>query len=526
MKIVTQEEMRGLEEAAVKAGVSLDTLMENAGLAVARWIADHLGYLPSRRVLTLVGPGNNGGDGLCAARHLSRWGATVVCYLCVGRPDRDPKRDLAAADGVQFVDAAEDPQFARLRTLALNSHLVLDAILGTGRARALIPPVSDEIRVVLGAARVHRPLVVALDLQTGLNANTGDFDANGLPADIVLTLGAPKLGMYLKPLVNPAEAVVTLDIGIPAGEDRDVRVEAMTEESAAALLPLRPIASNKGTYGRALVVGGSKNFVGAAYLAAAAAAASGAGIVTLAAPRSVTEIVASRLAEATYVPLVESEPGAPDPEVAGRQIIQACERVTAMLIGPGLGQTPYIGPMLRRMLAGPLPDIPLIFDADGLNALARVRMWWEQLRRPAAITPHPGEMARLMETTVEAVQDDRLGTARAGAEKFGCVVILKGACTIVAHPDGRARISPWANAALATGGTGDVLAGVVVSLLAQGVAPFDAATLAVYAHGLAGHMASGRTGVASLVAGDVLAELPEAVRRLEARRLRQSWPLL
>jgi NAD(P)H-hydrate epimerase len=525
MKIVTQEEMRALEEAAVQAGTSLDTLMENAGLAIARWVADRLGYLHSRRILTLVGPGNNGGDGLCAARHLSRWGANVTCYLCMSRPQTDPKRALAEQAGVAFVDAARDPGFARLKSLAAGSHLILDAILGTGRARALIPPVSDEIRVVIDETRrvrPTRPFVVAVDIQTGLNADTGEFDPNGLPAEVVLTLGAPKLGLYLRPLVNPAEHVVTVDIGIPDGADRAVRVDAITEAMAASVLRPRPITSNKGTYGRALVVGGSKMYIGAAYLATAAAAASGAGIVSLAAPRSVTETVAARLAEATYVPLVESEPGAPDPEVAGRQIIQACDRATALLVGPGLGQTPYIGPMLRRLLAGPLPDIPLVFDADGLNALARMPSWWEPLRRLAVITPHPGEMARLLDTTVEAVQNDRLGTARAAAARFGCVAILKGACTVVAHPDGRARINPWANAGLATGGTGDVLAGVVVSLLAQGAPPFDAATFAVYAHGLAGHIARARTGDAAMVAGDVLASLPEAVRRLEAQPRPQS----
>jgi NAD(P)H-hydrate epimerase len=518
MKIVTQEEMRVLEESAVQAGVSLDSLMENAGLAVAGWIRDRLGYLHSRRILVLVGPGNNGADGLCAARHLSRWGARVTCYLCVGRPDRDPKRDLAIAAGVELVDAAQDPGFGRLGRLAAESHVVLDAILGIGRARSLIPPVSDEIRVIVEAARATRPLFVALDVQTGLNADTGEFDPNGLAADVVLTLGAPKIGLYLRPLVNPKGSVITLDIGIPEGADRGVRVEAMTREMASSILRPRPLASNKGSYGRSLIVGGSKNFVGAAYLATAAAAASGTGIATLAAPRSVAEIVASRLAEATYVPLVESEPGAPDPEVAGRQIVQACERVTALLIGPGLGQTPYIGPMLRRLLGGPLPDIPMAFDADGLNALAKIRGWWEQLRRPAVITPHPGEMSRLMETTVEEVQRDRLAAARQGASKFRCVVILKGACTVVANPDGRVRVSPWANAGLATGGTGDVLAGVVVGLLSQGIGPFDAATLAVYAHGLAGDLARKRVGETAMVAGDVLADLPHAIHELEAAR--------
>jgi len=519
MKIVTQEEMRALEQRAVGAGVPMDTLMENAGLAVARWIAGHLGFLHTRRILVLVGPGNNGSDGLVAARHLSRLGAAVTCYICIGRPAEDPKRGIAVDHGVKFVEAREDPSFTKLRRLAGETHVVLDAILGIGRARAIIPPISDEIAAINEAAHASRPLFVALDLQSGLNADTGEFDPMGIQSSIVLTLGAPKLGLFLRPLVDPYSSVVVLDIGIPAGADNGLRVELISMQSAAALLPDRPLASNKGTYGRVLVVGGSKNYVGAASLAARAAARAGAGIVTLAAPRSVAEIVAAGVAECTYVPLVESEPGAPDPEVAGRQIIQATERTSAMLIGPGLGQTPYIGPMLRRLMSGPLPEMPIVLDADGLNALSKMRDWWENLRRPGVITPHPGELARLLDTTVAEVQADRLGMARAAAARFGYVVILKGACTIVANPDGRARVSPFANPGLATGGTGDVLAGIVVGLLAQRMTPFDAATLAVYVHALAGHAARARFGEVAMTATDVLGELPDALRTLEVSKL-------
>lgn len=519
MKIVTQEEMRALEQRAVDAGVPLDTLMENAGLAVARWIASRLGFLHTRRVLVLVGPGNNGSDGLVAARHLSRLGASVTCYVCIGRPADDPKRKLAVAHGVQWIEAGEDEGFRKLRRLAGEAHVVLDAILGIGRARAIIPPISDEIAAVLEASRASRPLFVALDLQSGLNADSGEFDPSGIQSSVVLTLGAPKLGLFLRPLVDPYSSVVVLDIGIPPGADDGLRVDLMSRADAAALLPERPLASNKGTYGRAMVVGGSKSYVGAASLAARAAGKAGAGIVTLAAPRSVAEIVSAGLAECTYVPLVESEPGAPDPEVAGRQIIQAAERISAMLIGPGLGQTPYIGPMLRRLMTGPLPEMPIVLDADGLNALSKMRDWWVQFRRPGVLTPHPGELARLLDTTIAEIQSDRLAVARAAAAKFGYVVILKGACTIVASPDGRARISPFANPGLASGGTGDVLAGVVVGLLAQRMTPFDAATLAVYAHGMAGHAARDRFGEMAMTATNVLEELPAALQALESAKL-------
>ncbi|MBI4305878.1 MAG: NAD(P)H-hydrate dehydratase [Chloroflexi bacterium] len=525
MKIVTQEEMRALENRSVEAGVPTDALMENAGLAVAQWIARRLGgRLLTRRILVLVGPGNNGGDGLVAARHLSRWGANVTCYICISRPDPDPMGRLATEAGARFVLANDDPGFTELERMARSSHVILDAILGIGRARSLIPPVSDEIRVVRWAAEETRSLVVSLDVQTGLDADTGELDPNGLRGDVVLTLGAPKIGLYLRPIVDPSRNVVVLDIGVPPGLDGDVQTELITGNLASSFLPDRPISSNKGTYGRAMIVGGSKNYVGAAYLAAAAAGRAGAGIVTLAAPRSIAEIISARLAEATYLPLVESEPGAPDPEVAGKQILQSCERVTAMLIGPGLGQTPYIGPMLRRLIQGPLPQIPLVLDADGLNALARIDGWWNQMKRPGILTPHPGEMARLLDSTVSDVQKDRLETARAAAKKFGYVVILKGACTIIANPDGRARVSPWANAALARGGTGDVLAGAVAGFLAQGLATFDAATLAVYAHGLAGEFVRERVGATSASAGDVLAEMPRAIHQLESTKAPGSVP--
>ncbi|MBI4220562.1 MAG: NAD(P)H-hydrate dehydratase [Chloroflexi bacterium] len=519
MKIVTQEEMRDLETRSVEAGVSLDSLMENAGLAVARWIRERLGgRLLTRRVLVLVGPGNNGADGLVAARHLSRWGANVTCYVCISRPDPDPKANLAAYAGARFVSAADDPGFAELERLARSAHVTLDAILGIGRARSLIPPISDETRIVRWASEESGSLVVALDVQSGLDADTGELDPNGLRGHIVLTLGVPKIGLYLQPLVDPSRDVVVIDIGIPSGLDDGVQTELITEELAASLLPERPITSNKGTYGRALIVGGSKNYVGAAYFSTAAAGRAGAGIVTLAAPRSIAEVVASSHADATYVPLVESEPGAPDPEVAGKQILQACERATALLIGPGLGQTPYIGAMLRRIIQGSLPQIPLILDADALNALSRMEGWWRQLRRPGILTPHPGEMARLLESTVAEVQNDRLKAALGAAKKFGYVMILKGACTIVANPDGRARVSPWANAALAKGGTGDVLAGAAAGFLAQGLPTFDAATLAVYAHGLAGDLVRKRLGETSATASDVLDELPRAIRSLESAR--------
>ena len=271
VKIVSVRQMREIEQASVRAGVSLDDLMENAGLAIAEALRDRLPSPGSGPALVLVGPGNNGGDGLVAARHLAARGVAVTAYLFLARASEDEKRDLAVDAGVEIVHAFEDADRSKLAAAAAEAGVIVDAVLGTGRARPIEPPLSELFAVIREHAHAQ---IVAVDLPTGMATDTGHMDPNGLEASEILVLGRPKIGLFLEPTGAPWRF---LDIGIPDGLDTRISTELMTSDSMAGIMPARPARSNKGTYGRALIVAGSESYVGAAYLAAAAAGRAGAG---------------------------------------------------------------------------------------------------------------------------------------------------------------------------------------------------------------------------------------------------------
>lgn len=508
MKVVTTRQMRDLEQASVRAGVSLDTLMENAGQAIAEAVRDRLPSSGSGPALVLVGPGNNGADGLVAARHLATRGVDVTAYLFMPRAAEDEKRDRAIEAGAKVVHAFDDENYSSLTELVINATVILDAVLGTGRGRPIEPPLSDQLRIVKRNA--HAP-IIAVDVATGMSTDTGHMDLNGLQAIETLVLGRPKIGLFLEPT---GRAWRLLDIGIPDGLDAQIPTELMTPAAMTRIVPSRPPRSNKGTFGRALIIAGSENYVGAAYLSSAAAGRAGAGLVTLALPDTIYPLVASRLSESTFIPLVEQGRNVIDSGFAAVQVTDAARSATSMLIGPGIGQTPSSVEFVRSVLLDRREGPRLVIDADGLNAIASVDDWQGRIRGPAILTPHPGEMARLRGSSVVDVERDRVHSAQSAAETWRHIVVLKGACTVVAHPDGRTAISPWVNPGMATGGTGDVLAGLIAGFLAQGMDPFDAASLGVYSHGLAGDIARQATGDVAMVAGDVLESLPAALKQL------------
>lgn len=508
MKVVTTRQMWELEQASVRAGVSLDTLMENAGLAIAEALRDRLPRAGSGPALILIGSGNNGSDGLVVARHLASRGINVTAYLLMNRPAEDEKYDLASAAGVKMVHEFDDDDHSLLIATVSEAMVIVDAVLGTGRGRPIEPPLSDLLRTVRDNAKTA---IVAVDIETGMSTDTGTMDPNGLDANETLVLGRPKIGHFLEPKGTPWRC---LDIGIPEGLDDQIQTELMTTSSIARMIPDRMPRSNKGTFGRALIVAGSENYVGAAYLSSAAAGRAGVGLVTLALPDTIYPLIASRLAEATYIPLVEHSRNVIDFRLAAVQVTDASRSASSMLIGPGLGQTPSTVEFVHAVLLDRREGPQLVIDADALNSLASVDDWQGRIPGPTILTPHPGEMARLRGSTVTEVERDRVHTAQSAAETWRHIVVLKGACTIVAHPDGRTAISPWVNPGMATGGTGDVLAGLIVGFLAQGMEPFDAAALGVYAHGLAGEIAKRGVGEVSMVAGDVLESIPAALKKL------------
>jgi hydroxyethylthiazole kinase-like uncharacterized protein yjeF len=562
VKVVTVEQMRAIEQAADSQGLSYATMMENAGRAVASWL-EGKGVL-GKRVLVLVGPGNNGGDGLVAARYLHQAGATVSLYCWKREIQDDENWNLAQRAGIPAIWSERDERLAKLRRLVAQTDWILDALLGTGVTRPITGALEGILTVVrkevakrkasrkpemlvnvLPSASVPAtdlaPVAVAVDVPSGLNCDSGAVDPSTLPADVTVTLAFPKAGQFLFPGAGYVGDLVVADIGIPRKLSKDIMLEVSTTSLIQAFLPKRPMDGHKGTFGKVMVVAGSANYTGAAYLAASAATRVGAGLVTLGIAEILHPILASKLSEATFL-LLPHEMGALVPE-AVKTLQERLAGYDALLLGPGLGRDEKTVEFVARLLTSPsgekrprmgflettaasaetesqLP--PLVIDADGLNALAEIEGWPEGLHRPAVLTPHPGEMARLLGTTLEDVKARRMELARRAAQQWNVVVVLKGAHTIIAAPPserggaakGRAYINPFANPALATAGTGDVLAGAIAGLLAQGLPPLKAAVAGTYVHGLAGQMVGEEIGLAGAVAGDLLTKLPLSIRRI------------
>ncbi|MDO8749748.1 MAG: NAD(P)H-hydrate dehydratase [Dehalococcoidia bacterium] len=516
MKIVTVDQMQALEVAADKAGVTVDALMEKAGLAVADHAIRHLGSPRGARVLVLVGPGNNGGDGLVAARYLHQWGARVQIYLCAPRKSPDPNFTLAEERGIPIATVAEDPGLDSLKRHLASTSLIIDAVLGTGKARPIEGQMRDILLQVADARRHQAKPLLAVDLPTGLDADTGAVDPACPGADITVTLGYPKIGHFTFPGAATTGRLEIADIGIPPGLDGGITLELVTPEMVRPMLPSRPIEAHKGSFGRLLVVAGSRNYVGASYLACLGAYRAGAGLVTLATPRGVYPIAAAKLTETTYLPLPETWSGSINSKAAS-DVMKALEGYAALSVGCGLSQDPETQLFVHELLLDnpALADIPTVLDADALNALTQVKDWPDHLKNHAVLTPHPGEMARLTGMSTAQVQEHRLEVARKYAQQWRQVLVLKGAFTVVASPQGAARISPFANPGLASAGTGDVLAGVIGGLLAQGLSPLDAATCGVYLHGAAGEELRHQLGDAGLLASDLLPEIPRRIKALK-----------
>lgn len=509
MKLVTAAQMRELEQAAVAAGTPLDELMEQAGLAVAQeaWLS--LGIVDGRRIVVLVGPGNNGGDGLVAARHLADWGADVVAYLLAPRSG-DKNFDLVAERGVPMFFATDDAGHASLQAALDGAEMLVDALLGTGRSRPIEGALASVLeRVNATLQRSTPPKVVAVDLPTGVDADSGRVDPLAIRADMTVTFGLAKVGLYTLPGSEYAGQVQVVDIGLPKAAEAAVPLDLLGIAWVRDRLPKRPKSSNKGTFGRVLVVAGSANYPGAARLAAEACYRVGAGLVTLAAPSSVQPLIAAVIPEATWLPLDGDSNALSADAVA--TIVAAARSCDAMLIGPGISQRDGVSDAVLRVLSSASAR-PCVVDADALNALAPRPGWHEHITTAAVLTPHPGEMARLLGTTVAEVQDNRLNVAMKAAAMWGKVVVLKGAHTVIAAPDGRAAISPYANPLLATAGTGDVLAGAIAGLLAQGLKPFEAAACGVYLHGLAAEEIGEEFADRGMLASELLPALPRAIR--------------
>ena len=512
MRVLDTAQMREADRRTIEEiGIPSIALMENAGRRVADVMASTFDDLAESSVAVLCGRGSNGGDGFVAARALRRRGADVAVFLLGQTADvhGDARTNLDALGSldVSVTEVPDAAAWAGRRLDIAACDVIVDAIFGTGLNRPLegmLPAVVDDVN----AARVP---VVAVDLPTGLAADTHRLIGPAIDADLTVTLAAPKIPLVFTPGSAFAGDVYVAEIGIPERVIDGVagpRLELVTPVTIRALVPDRADDAHKGTFGHVLIVAGSLGRTGAASLAGIGALRSGAGLVTVAVPRSCVPAVAAAAPEYMTLPLEEEQEGVVGAGALDAVLAAPCDVIAA---GPGLGTGPGAAGLVRGLLAR--ARVPLVLDADALNVCSDHPEWLDA--RPAAagdvvLTPHPGEMARLRGCTAQEVQDERLATARGMAAEHGVHVVLKGARTLVAAPDGSAAVNLTGNPGLATGGAGDVLTGVTAAWMAQLAHTADACKAAVYLHGLAADLAAREHGQTGLIASDVAAALGKA----------------
>lgn len=496
--------MADADQATIAAGTPSLTLMERAGAAIAQAAVACTGGVFGRRVVVLCGKGNNGGDGLVAARRLAALGARpVVVFLQDPAGLRgDPQANLARLAGIS--QSIYEPQ-ALAGELA-RCDVVIDALVGTGFRGSLTGNAAAAVEAVNASGKP----VVAADIPSGVDGATGRVDGPAIRARVTVTMAAPKLGLVLYPGSEYAGRVQVADIGITTPAPPAV-MGLPERDDVAAVLGRRPLDSHKRSVGTVLMVAGSVGMTGAAALGAHAALRCGAGLVTVATVTSMAKCVDLAVLEATTLALPETAYGTMAPTAADL-VLKRGESVDAVAIGPGLSTHPETAQAVRAMVAG--LRTPLVVDADGLNALAEDPAILARRAAPTVITPHPGELSRLLGTTTRAIQADRLAAARKAADLLQCVVVLKGYRSIVAGPGGPMVVVTTGGPALATGGTGDVLTGATVTLLAGGADAFAAAWAASWLHGRAGDVLGQRLGNRGVVAGDLPAALAEVIHDL------------
>ncbi len=504
MRYYKKEQMQEMEHKAVERGVSMEQLMEYAGGAAARFIQRKY-ELRGKRVAILCGKGNNGGDGYVAARLLRGCGAYVSVVLAEGFPATDLARQAYGRMGAGVISADWGREPRAVRQAVSDADIIIDGLYGFG-FRGAMP---EYIGVLAELANQSRAPVISLDIPSGVECNTGAVHGPCIRADYTVTFTVPKPGHILYPGREYCGQVVPAAAGIP-GEVVEQAVPALETLEPAHIKSLfrpRDSQSNKGDYGKLLCVCGSEGMAGAAIMCASAGLRCGAGLVNLALPRSIYPIAASRLLESVFTLLDREQDGSLTPETSVK-LENALQGAAACVIGCGLGTAPGTPELVEKLLLS--ARCPVVLDADGLNAVSKHP---EILReaaqtKPVIITPHPGEMARLMASSIQEVQADRLESASRFAREYGVITVLKGAGTLVAHPDGRTRMNLTGNPGMARGGSGDILTGMVGSFAAQGMEPLEAASAAVYLHGLAGDRCADRLSQQGMLPTDMLSELP------------------
>jgi|TARA_B110000263_G_scaffold170977_1_gene149008 NAD(P)H-hydrate epimerase len=518
MKVVSSDQMRVIENFAFKKGLNPEILMQNAGSAIAKEIDRRFGAAETSKVLFLIGSGNNAKDGLIVSSELLKKTSYEITIILLTGTLSDSmgfleKQGLIRSDVKIFdIDDLEN-NFRKISISLLDINVIVDAIFGIGLSRKIKDPLKSRIKNIQNLLNEDIPCV-AVDIPSGVNSDTGAIDEIILKADLTLALGYPKLAHYTQPAASFCGEIKVLDIGVTDQEMQDVHLNLITEKFVTSKIPIRDAKANKGTFGKVMIVGGSDEFIGAPALAGIAAAKAGAGLITSSIPRSIVSHFTYLFPEATLIQLPETQ-NHTDGWIAARLIHKELGKYSVMLIGCGLGVSRKTSNMVENLLLTNI-DLPkLVIDADALNILSNTSNWWSRISNNAILTPHPGEMSRLTQLPIEHIQSNRLNVAKEFSYQWNKTVVLKGANTVVSTPDGKSWVSEFANPALASAGTGDVLAGIITGLLAQKMSIENAAILGVYIHGIAGKIFKKQSG---LMARDLLDHIPVIMDQLRKHR--------
>ncbi len=522
MRVVTAAEMRQIDQDTIEGiGIPGIVLMETAGSAIVRAIEQH--YPTCKRIGILAGKGNNGGDGIVIARQLAHIGYDVYLFL-VSPPESftgEAAVNLQIAKNLKLrieeilTDATRETKESVSLNHIIRCELLVDAIFGTGLRGEVREPIAPLINTIN-----NLPIpILSVDLPSGLDADTGNPLGTCVQADRTVTIGLPKRGLLVHPGAEFAGKLEVVDIGFPEQvvDAQNIKVNRTTAAEASEWMPSRPSASHKGSYGRVLVIAGSTGMTGAAALASKAALRVGAGLVTLATPKHLNPILEGLLPEVMTLPLPETDAGSLAVSAVSTLLEFAEKTKSVLAIGPGLSQNPETVTLVHQLVRENQEQglgLRMVIDADGLNALAQATELIPLLGKDAVLTPHPGEMARLTNTSVSTLELDRISTAQQFASEHGVTLVFKGAPTVTGTPNGNVWINSTGNPGMATGGMGDVLTGIIAGLMAQGVLSEQAGALGVYVHGLAGDIVSERLGTHGLIASDVLEAVPEAIASL------------
>ncbi len=511
MKICSSSQMRKLDETSIKDyGIPGVVLMENAAAATVREIEAL--KLERSAAAVFCGTGNNGGDGFVIARLLHNRGWQVEVLLCgdEAKVKGDALINLEIIQKLELpVYKLAEPELPSAAAIAGKSALLVDALLGTGFRGAL----SDFYRKIIGIMNLAGKPVVSVDIPSGLDSDTGFIDSECVRADVTVTFQLPKLGLVINDGPEACGKLVTTDISIPAKAiaEAGLQINLTEPDIIKGILKKRRCNTHKGTYGRVLAVACSKGMAGSGILSAEAALRSGAGTVVLAVPESVQNAVSAHVLEVMTKGLADNETGILQ-EACLAQIKESLKESDSLLIGPGLttaeGTVKVVSELVRSS------EVSLVIDADGLNALAQDMSVLKNKKAEIIITPHPGEMARLLGCSAAVVQRDRLELAGKLACQYGIIVVLKGFRTVIALPDGTFYINPTGNPGMATAGSGDVLAGIIAAFVAQGYKAKEAAVCGVYIHGAAGDAAAEKNGEYGLTAGDIIKNVPHTIRNI------------